>query len=276
MGSNTSKSDQKKTPLSFENERKIYFGPTYEIYPQIKYSKDRVKKLIINQSIAPMFPPEDEQNIRHSVECSICNYFFPITNISCCCRNTICTECFLQIAPNGEPNKINLINCPWCRKERFKIKYDPNLLPYYQKIYKRRNGEEKRKMYILEKKAKKNELFEFEKERNRIKNKLLKIKEKEEKEGSYRIFELQEQEKKQKRELNKKLFLEQKNNQEKIDQENIQMINQSTQFSVRQQNEILNNLFFTPQSMKFHYTNNDFFINMLTHLPPQQNQENVN
>lgn len=78
---------------------------------------------------------------RHAAECPICFLFYPpYLNYSRCCRQPICTECFVQIKrldphpPHDEPGDKGELphqliseaaNCPYCAMDNFGVTYDP-------------------------------------------------------------------------------------------------------------------------------------------------------
>ncbi|KAJ3438946.1 protein sip5 [Anaeramoeba flamelloides] len=222
-----SKNQKKKSPkskISFKNASKKYFLPTYEIYPSIKWSQIRIKKLIQKKKLAPIFPPEDDPTETFSIECPICNYFFPITNMTNCCKKPICTECYLQILPFGIPNQPSSEQCPWCRHENFSVTYNENLRDKFEDEILLPQEEFDQKLE-LEKEASKNEREEFEKERSKTIRKLLEIKKKEEEEGEYEQLKI-DQEKNEERVRIKQMFLDQKKNQERIDKNNTERIRQ--------------------------------------------------
>ncbi|KAJ3433086.1 protein sip5 [Anaeramoeba flamelloides] len=210
--------------ITLKKASKKYFVPTYEIYPSIRWSKRRIKKLIKKKKLAPIFHPEDDPTETFSIECLICNYFFPITNMTNCCEKPLCSECYLQILPFGIPNKPSSEKCPWCRHENFSITYNESLRDKFENEITLYQEDSKQKLE-LEKEASKNEREEFERQRSKTIRKLLEIKKKEEEEGKYEQLKI-DQEKNEERERIKQLFLEQKKNQEQTDKENIERIQQ--------------------------------------------------
>ncbi|KAM3122629.1 hypothetical protein CJJ07_003079 [Candidozyma auris] len=80
---------------------------------------------------------------RHSAECPICFlYFPPYLNVSRCCGQPICSECFVQIRrldphpPHDDVSNENsaeiphtliseYANCPFCAMPNFGVTYDP-------------------------------------------------------------------------------------------------------------------------------------------------------
>ncbi|KAJ6251264.1 protein sip5 [Anaeramoeba flamelloides] len=222
--SQKTKKKSKKSKISLKKASKKNFVPTFEIYPSIKWSQIRIKNLIQKKKLAPIFQPEDDPTETFSIECPICNYFFPITNMTNCCKKPICTECYLQILPFGIPNQPSSEQCPWCRHENFSITYHHNLRRKFEDetVFSQEEFDQK---FELEKEASKNEREVFEKQRKKTIRKLLEIKKKEEEEGEYEELKM-DQEKNEERERIKQLFLDQKKNQEQIDKNNIERIQQ--------------------------------------------------
>lgn len=80
---------------------------------------------------------------RSALECPICFLYFPVSlNYSRCCRQPICTECFVQIKrldphpPHDDPTEgkddelphtliSEYANCPYCAMGNFGVTYDP-------------------------------------------------------------------------------------------------------------------------------------------------------
>ncbi|KAJ6253556.1 protein sip5 [Anaeramoeba flamelloides] len=220
----TKKTKKKKSKISFKKARKKNFLPTYEIYPSIKWSQIRIKGLIQKKKLAPIFPPEDDPTETFAIECPICNYFFPITNMTNCCKKPICTECYLQIVPFGTPDQPTTEQCPWCRSNNFSVTYKESLRNKFEnEVF--LSQEDCDQKLELEKVASKNEREEFEKQRSKTIRKLLEIKKKEEEEGQYDLLKI-DQEKNEERERIRQLFREQKKNQERIDKDNLERIQQ--------------------------------------------------
>ncbi|KAJ3437713.1 protein sip5 [Anaeramoeba flamelloides] len=216
MGSKESKKKiNKATKFSFKKARKRNFKPTHEIYSNVKWKKSQVKKVIRKKKLSPIFLPSDKQGGCSIVECPICRYFFPVVNLTACCKKPICTECYLQICPQLISESSD--RCPWCRKSFFSISYKEK---YRKRFLKQQNNKRNEKLLKLEKKAQKNEREEFEKEREKVIKFLLEIKEKEEKKGEYDRFRDDEEKKQKRREFIKEIFEQQKRNQENSTDQN--------------------------------------------------------
>ncbi|KAJ3437506.1 protein sip5 [Anaeramoeba flamelloides] len=220
MGSKGSKHKKTTQKVTFKKARKKLSQPTYEIYSEVKWKKSKVKKAIRKKRLAPIFSPNDDQDKFSIVECPICSYFFPIANITTCCKKPICTECYLQICPHLNPCSSD--RCPWCRHSNFSISYEET---YRKKFLKQLDNEFDDEMLELEKKAQENEREEFEREREKIRKTLLEIKEKEKKEGEYEKFQEMEKQKQKQRELTRLMFEQQKRNDQNPNQNNFNFNN---------------------------------------------------
>jgi hypothetical protein len=57
----------------------------------------------------------------HLDECPICMLNFPGgLNRSSCCKQPICTECYLQVAPRMSSRGVS---CPFCKKDNYTVGY---------------------------------------------------------------------------------------------------------------------------------------------------------
>ncbi|KAJ6235217.1 protein sip5 [Anaeramoeba flamelloides] len=180
--------------------RKKYFVPTYEIYSEVNWEREYVKNLIKKKRLGPIFDPEYEKTKIATQECLICYNFFPILNMSMCCKKPICTECYLQIRPHKCSKEQDL--CPFCRQKFFKVFYTET-----QILWTSGNDEENdEEMAELEMKAMEKDRKMFEEQTKKIREEMLKIREKEEKGGLYKkeFRKMRMKEKKQKR--TKRLF----------------------------------------------------------------------
>ncbi|WFD01005.1 GTPase Cdc42 [Malassezia yamatoensis] len=100
-----------------------------------KYDDKLVRCLIVDRRLAPFYPAVDEDSQSatdqtEQSECPICflTYDGPL-NLSRCCLQPICTECFVQIQrvdpkhsipPSSEPAM-----CPFCVTQNFGVVYHP-------------------------------------------------------------------------------------------------------------------------------------------------------
>jgi len=81
------------------------------------------------------FPPQDSlvDMYRGCEECPICFLFYPMMNVTRCCSQQICSECFVQIkrAPPRRRNEetFDVFNeapsCPYCTESDFGVVYPP-------------------------------------------------------------------------------------------------------------------------------------------------------
>lgn len=110
------------------------------VVPQGVYSKAAggddagVRALIVERRLAPFYVPgDDEDTYAHAPEnseCPICFMYYPTAlNYSRCCRQPICTECFVQIRrapPNvGAEPPSRPATCPFCVTENFGVVFEP-------------------------------------------------------------------------------------------------------------------------------------------------------
>lgn len=105
------------------------------VVPQGVYKKDpggdtgMIRKLILERKLAPFYPAVDDDTSFESAEaseCPICFMNFPTAlNYSRCCRQPICTECFVQIKrapPNVSADPpSHPATCPFCVTENFGV-----------------------------------------------------------------------------------------------------------------------------------------------------------
>ena len=57
----------------------------------------RLKKMIVDGKLAPCYRPKEWQDDDNPEECPICLLNYPCLNRSECCRQGICTECYIQV-----------------------------------------------------------------------------------------------------------------------------------------------------------------------------------
>eukprot|EP01102_Stenamoeba_stenopodia_P013948 TRINITY_DN4585_c0_g1_i1.p1 TRINITY_DN4585_c0_g1~~TRINITY_DN4585_c0_g1_i1.p1 ORF type:complete len:288 (-),score=49.54 TRINITY_DN4585_c0_g1_i1:171-1034(-) len=90
------------------------------LYPTCEWDTRIVKKLIIDKKLAPIFKGHEEKISPEYDECPICFYFYPGgLNRSTCCKQPICTECYLQVK---KPNTTQG-SCPFCNMDRYHVHY---------------------------------------------------------------------------------------------------------------------------------------------------------
>jgi hypothetical protein len=94
MGNKGSKTDKKFMKLK-------------GLYPKCEWDQNSIEKLIHSKQISPLYEGKDfiQQN---TDECPICLLFYEGgMNISKCCNQRLCSECYLQIKkPKEEPRQI--------------------------------------------------------------------------------------------------------------------------------------------------------------------------
>ncbi|CAK4609607.1 hypothetical protein LEN26_010572 [Aphanomyces euteiches] len=99
-----------KSPM-FEAER--FTRPT-GLYKSCSWEHKVVRKMIAERKIAPRYPGSDTPGL-DSYECPICFMYYPSTlNQTKCCKQAICTECYLQ---TKQPSKT--VCCPFCNTDNF-------------------------------------------------------------------------------------------------------------------------------------------------------------
>ncbi|KAJ6239161.1 protein sip5 [Anaeramoeba flamelloides] len=180
--------------------RQKYFVPTYEIYSEVDWEQEYVKNLIKQKRLSPIFAPEYEKTKTATQECLICYNFFPILNMSMCCKKPICTECYLQIRPHKCSKEQDL--CPFCRQKFFKVFYTQTQFLWTSE----NDGENDEKIVELEMKAMEKDRRLFEEQTKKIRGEMLKIREREEKEGLYKKEFRKMRMKKKKQKRTKRLF----------------------------------------------------------------------
>jgi len=70
---------------------------------------------VLERKLAPFFKGEDDAG-GDKEECPICMLYYPGgLNRSNCCRQGICSECFLQVSPRAN----RTASCPFCKRENY-------------------------------------------------------------------------------------------------------------------------------------------------------------
>ncbi|KAG9415977.1 SNF1-interacting protein [Aphanomyces cochlioides] len=114
-----------KSPM-FEAER--FTRPT-GLYKSCLWEHKVVRKLIAERKIAPRYPGSDTPGL-DSYECPICFMYYPSTlNQTKCCKQAICTECYLQTKPPSKTvwyvnskemfGRNCVCSCPFCNTDNF-------------------------------------------------------------------------------------------------------------------------------------------------------------
>ncbi|POW10118.1 hypothetical protein PSTT_06347 [Puccinia striiformis] len=88
--------------------------------------RQQIFEAVLNAQIRPN---EIDQYIPQTVECPICFLYYPPNiNLSRCCQQPICTECFTQIKrtdPTPQEIKSEPACCPYCVESNFGVTYEP-------------------------------------------------------------------------------------------------------------------------------------------------------
>lgn len=125
-----------KRDTSFEAQHCTPLG----LYKNSKWDPKLLKKLIVDKKLAPIFKGTDDKVSYDHEECPICFLFYPGgLNRTRCCRQSICTECYLQLKTPNIP-----ATCPFCNRQRFAIAF---LGP---KTQEEKAQEEKERQKVLE------------------------------------------------------------------------------------------------------------------------------
>lgn len=95
------------------------------IYPNqtCKWNPKSYRSLIVSKKLAPLYKgvtdPSELKDKSDVEECPICFLFYPGGLNWCrCCKNRLCSECFLVSTPPGETNQ-----CPFCNRTNFGISF---------------------------------------------------------------------------------------------------------------------------------------------------------
>jgi hypothetical protein len=155
MGSLVSKSK--------ENAELVRQSQPSGLYPNFYWNQKTVRNLIAAKRLAPITPGTEEANSEQDEECPICflNYQ-PGLNRSVCCRQSVCSECYLQIRRPNQP-----VECPFCMNERWRVAFTgPKSAEQLE-----REHDEQEKVRLLEEKVRREEI---ERDRKREEARLLK------------------------------------------------------------------------------------------------------
>lgn len=95
------------------------------LYPTCAWDPKSVRRLVLSRKVAPLFPGReltDEEKEREGLEeCPICFLNYPMgLNRFTCCKQRICTECFLQIS---KPTSFLNVTCPFCNRSGSTVFY---------------------------------------------------------------------------------------------------------------------------------------------------------
>ncbi|MGB1598478.1 MAG: hypothetical protein ACPIOQ_37330 [Promethearchaeia archaeon] len=90
------------------------------LYATCEWDDKAVKKLIQKKKVAPRYPGREDAGPDLD-ECPICFLWYPGgLNRSKCCKQPICTECYLQFK---KPNSQKQVTCPFCNALNYAVKY---------------------------------------------------------------------------------------------------------------------------------------------------------
>eukprot|EP00835_Amoeboradix_gromovi_P005672 NODE_558_length_6689_cov_0.361912.p3 type:complete len:190 gc:universal NODE_558_length_6689_cov_0.361912:309-878(+) len=78
------------------------------------YDTNVTSEMIRNGVLCPFYPETENQ----PEECPICFLEFRNYNKANCCKNNICTDCFVQLKPC---NLNDVIGCPFCNAKPFAV-----------------------------------------------------------------------------------------------------------------------------------------------------------
>jgi len=113
MGANTSRAQQTRRRVR-EQEQQLPRKADHPRKPLGGWDADAVASLVKHGRLAPPKAGEDDPTAAASDECPICFLYFPKVNATGCCRQAICTACYLQVRP-----QTGGAECPFCSVEDF-------------------------------------------------------------------------------------------------------------------------------------------------------------
>lgn len=89
-------------------------------------ARQQIFEAVLNAQVRPN---EIDRYLHRTVECPICFLYYPPNiNLSRCCQQPICTECFTQIKridPTPQEMKSEPACCPYCVESNFGVTYEP-------------------------------------------------------------------------------------------------------------------------------------------------------
>mmetsp|Transcript_21446 Transcript_21446/g.31081 ORF Transcript_21446/g.31081 Transcript_21446/m.31081 type:complete len:497 (+) Transcript_21446:130-1620(+) len=89
------------------------------LYESCAWDQRIVTRMIAEKKIAPRYKGSGVES-PDTEECPICFLNYKAVNSASCCRNYICTECYLQVkVPRG------ISTCPFCSSSSFGVTYTP-------------------------------------------------------------------------------------------------------------------------------------------------------
>ncbi|CCI44767.1 unnamed protein product [Albugo candida] len=89
------------------------------LYASCPWDSKSVRKLIMEEKLAPRIPGKENDDCVYTEECPICLLYYPkALNTSTCCKKSVCSECYLQLKP---PKKR--VCCPFCNHDGFTVHF---------------------------------------------------------------------------------------------------------------------------------------------------------
>ncbi|EOD13256.1 hypothetical protein EMIHUDRAFT_247056 [Emiliania huxleyi CCMP1516] len=97
-----------------------HLRPSPKVSQRAEFDERALRRAILERRLAPCTRGQDEAS-PHLDECPICMLNFPGgLNRSSCCKQPICTECYLQVAPRMSSRGVS---CPFCKKDNYTVGY---------------------------------------------------------------------------------------------------------------------------------------------------------
>ena len=90
----------------------------------VAWDEESLSKHIREGKLAPQKTGTESPVSSQCVECPICFLYFETVNGSTCCRQPICTGCYVQVRPY-----VGAVPCPFCSVEHFEAVHDAGIKP---------------------------------------------------------------------------------------------------------------------------------------------------
>jgi len=120
------------------------------LYRSVVWDRKAVRKSVLERHLAPLYPGSHEKTKDEMEECPICFLFYPGgLNRSVCCRQGICTECYLQVKPHSTVQA----ECPFCKRSGYAVMFRGPL----SKEERQREEEEQKKVLQIQEKMRQEE-----------------------------------------------------------------------------------------------------------------------
>jgi len=119
---------------SLKNRRRIKeYAEPRGLYPECSWDRRYIRKEILSGKLAPCFPGEEgnpdngiNDRVKEKIacgdleECPICLLYYPGgLNRMTCCKQSMCTECYLQVKNPPHITPSDPSRCPFCKSEKF-------------------------------------------------------------------------------------------------------------------------------------------------------------